>query len=81
VKELSEANSTLVLERNEFQLKSETLREEIRREKQLLETKLKASELAIRMQSQAVIEEQRDKFDLEKREAFANRCKWIQTIL
>jgi chromosome segregation ATPase len=71
VRELSQANSALTIERNELRLKSESSREEIRREKQLLETKLKASELAMKMQSQAEIEEQRERIEREKREVLA----------
>jgi hypothetical protein len=71
LKGLSVENSALVIERNQLALKVETQREEIKRERQLLDTKMKAVELDLQMQMQASVEEQKAKSDNEKRETFS----------
>jgi chromosome segregation ATPase len=71
LKELSAENSALVIERNQLGLKVATQQEEMKREKQLLETKAKAVELDLQMQMQVSVEEHKARLVNEKRETFS----------
>ena len=71
VKELLCVNSQLTIEKNQAIAQCETQRDEMKREKQLADTKLKAIELSKQMQIQSLTEQQNAKIELAKHEAFS----------
>ena len=71
IKELSSVNSQLTIEKNQAFVKCEAQRDEMKREKQLIDTKLKAIELSSQIQIQSLTEQQNSKVELAKHEAFS----------
>ena len=70
--DLAAANNQLNLDKQQLLARIETQKQEIEREKQLSESKLKAMQLAVDVQNQSAIETETAKFDREKRQIYTD---------
>lgn len=71
-KDLHNANNQLNVEKQQLIAKIETQKQEIEREKQLNDSKLKAMQLAVDVQNQSAIEAETAKFERDKRQIFTD---------
>ena len=71
IKELASVNSQLAIEKNQAFVKFEAQRDEIKREKQLIDTKIKAIELSSQIQIQSLTEQQNSRVERAKHEVFS----------
>jgi chromosome segregation ATPase len=71
VNELATINNQLSIEKSQIAARLDAASEEMRRERQLTDTRVKAAELQLKMQIEATMEDQRMNLELEKREAFS----------